>query len=410
MAVLGPRTTGPALVVLGTVARAGAQWVLVWLVARASGAAAVGEYSFALAVATPVFLLSQLSLRNVYLTLTGRPPFAVFLRLRLVGSALAVAAVLALAASPVALTMAATLPVVAYKLADSLLDLYLARLQERGDLGRAGIALLLGATVSVAAAVAAFALTGDALAAIWAAALGPAAALALVLPMTAGPDATRRSRGTERAARRLLRSAAPLGAAEVLTALLSYLPVLMLGLVASSVTVGLFTAAMSFVTLAFLLLSGVQTAVVARFAADFRGGGAPAVVTAGVRLAAALSAVAVPAAALVLAAGPQVLAWLYGPEFAVPAGHLWPVAATVAVAPCLTVCGLVLTALNTYGWQLWGGLAAVITMTLLAAALAVTGDVGIHEAGLVLLVGCVVRILTSWLVVRRAAGPRRGVV
>jgi O-antigen/teichoic acid export membrane protein len=390
------RPLGPGLVLVGNAGRAVAQWVLVWMFALGGGAGAVGEYSYALAVATPVFLFLQLGLRNVYLTWTARPPFTLFLDLRVLCSLAAAAVVLGSSAFPWGPVLAVAAPVAVFKVADAVLDIFLGRLQEAQRLHRLAGVMTVGAVVQVLAAVAAYVVTGDVAAALWAAALGPlvATGAAGVTRADVARRGVTRTDGRD-SLRRLVVTAAPLGLTDLLTALLTYVPVLTLGLSASAVSVGLFTAATTFVTLAFLVLSGVQMAVLGSFAAQIRRDGAAAVIGRAARLTGWWSAASFVAAVLVMLVGPDVLGWLYGAEFAIPVDQLWPVAATVALSPLLTVSGLVLMTLSAYRLQLVGALASVMVMVVLAVLAVAADGLGVREAGLLLLAGTAARILAS---------------
>ncbi|WP_127573311.1 hypothetical protein [Georgenia faecalis] len=395
---------GGVLVLGGVVGRAAAQWVLVWIFALAGGPEEVGEYSYALAVATPVFLLLQLGLRNVYVTWPSRPPFGRFLGIRVIGSGAAAVVVLALALTPWGPAPALALPVVVLKVADGVLDMVLGRLQDEQAMVRMGGALLTSAALSTAGAAAVVLLHGDVLWALWATVPGPL--LTLVVAGLRRSD-TRPVPGPWRGeVARIVRTAAPVGVTDVLTSLLTYLPVLVLGLVGSSASVGVFSAALVVVTLVLLVLSAVQTVVLPGVVRAGVDGGRRGVLVAAARLAAGLTAAALMVAAAVVAVGPRALTILYGEAFALPRRDLWPLAVTIAEAPLLMVSGLVLMALGLYRQQMWGAVLAVVAMVVAALVLGADGF-GVREAGVVLVVGTAVRVVVA-LAAAGVDGRRNG--
>ncbi|MFC4553698.1 oligosaccharide flippase family protein [Georgenia faecalis] len=395
---------GGVLVLGGVLGRAAAQWVLVWIFALAGGPEEVGEYSYALAVATPVFLLLQLGLRNVYVTWPSRPPFGRFLGIRVIGSGAAAVVVLALALTPWGPAPALALPVVVLKVADGVLDMVLGRLQDEQAMVRMGGALLTSAALSTAGAAAVVLLHGDVLWALWATVPGPL--LTLVVAGLRRSD-TRPVPGPWRGeVARIVRTAAPVGVTDVLTSLLTYLPVLVLGLVGSSASVGVFSAALVVVTLVLLVLSAVQTVVLPGVVRAGVDGGRRGVLVAAARLAAGLTAAALMVAAAVVAVGPRALTILYGEAFALPRRDLWPLAVTIAEAPLLMVSGLVLMALGLYRQQMWGAVLAVVAMVVAALVLGADGF-GVREAGVVLVVGTAVRVVVA-LAAAGVDGRRNG--
>jgi O-antigen/teichoic acid export membrane protein len=83
----------------GSIAFAGSQWALVVVLAKVSTPAIVGAYSFATAVAYPLYLFANLALRQVYVNdREGRYSFGNFLALRYVLVGVVCAALLSIAA------------------------------------------------------------------------------------------------------------------------------------------------------------------------------------------------------------------------------------------------------------------------------------------------------------------------
>ncbi|KAE8764400.1 hypothetical protein [Georgenia thermotolerans] len=382
----------------GTVARAAAQWVLVWMFAVGDGAAAVGAYSYALAVATPVFLLLTLGLRQVWVAGHSPVPFATFFLGRVATSVVAAAIVLGLCALPGGPVPALALPVVAFKALDAVLDLRFARLQRDRPPAALGSAMSFSAVATAGAAAGVYGLSGEVVPAVWAAVLGPA----LTLAVFRGPPARRR-RGRPRSGhvRRLLAVGLPAGLADALTALAGYVPVLALGLARGDAAVGVFSTALYGVTLANLAMSAAQTVLLGPLAVVAVGQGPREVVRRSRRVTGRLLLPSVLAAAALLALGRDILGWLYGPEFRMHPSELWPLAATIALTPLLTLSGTVLMALNRFGANMWAAAFAVAGSTALACAFATLGRLGMTEAGVVLLTGTVCRIVTAGALIGR---------
>ncbi|MDP2995871.1 MAG: hypothetical protein Q8N47_00195, partial [Bryobacterales bacterium] len=87
----------------GNVIYAAGQWAILSLIAKLGGGEMLGQYALAVAVTTPVVMLSHLNLRAVLATDVGRQrPFGDYLAVRLgiTGLSLAAIAILALVSGP----------------------------------------------------------------------------------------------------------------------------------------------------------------------------------------------------------------------------------------------------------------------------------------------------------------------
>ena len=90
--------TAAAWATIGNTGWAGAQWVLVWALARFTGAEQLGSYALILAVAVPVFALTNLQLRELLATdVAGAHAVGTYRRLRWAGGGLGSLAVVAIA-------------------------------------------------------------------------------------------------------------------------------------------------------------------------------------------------------------------------------------------------------------------------------------------------------------------------
>lgn len=376
------------LVLTGTVALSGATWVLVWLFAYGGGPSVVGDFSFALAVVTPVFVTAQLGLRNVYLTLLARHAFATYLRIRIASGVLAAGVVLATCMLPGGPDAALVAPLAVVKFADGIMDICFGSMQRRDEMRRFGTAMIANAGLTVAAGGAIYVLTGSVAGAVWASA---AASLAVVAAF-GYPAARREMSGsairTPRGVRAVVSAAVPVGFAQSLNSLLGFLPVLVLGLRSDVGTVGVFAAASYVVTAANLVCAAIQQIILPRFAALVaadrnpmdRSGRRRALVAAGAGLL---------AGTVTYLAGPWLLVTVYGTGFEVTPEEILPLAFTVAVLPLMYVTGAVLLALNRYGVQT--GLACVSVLASAAYGTLHVGDLGLVGAGLMLCIGCSIR-------------------
>ena len=306
----------------GNAVYAGCQWAAVVVLARAVDASAVGEWSFAFAVTTPVFLLADLQLRTVYVTdPDGHVAFGAFLGLRLVATLAACAgllgfALLRSAGGGVALAIVAVSAAKSIESGSEMLygvfqkrermDLVARSLLLRGPLGLLAVAGVVTATGSVPLGAAALALAGLLVL------LGHDVPTLLRLPDAPRP----RPRFARRTLVRLLRTALPLGLVTGLVALNASIPRYFLEAAWGTAELGVF-AAMSYCVFAGgLLVNALGQSAVTRLARLYSSGDGQGFRDLMLRLVACglgLSALALAAAYL---AGQRILELLYGPEFA----------------------------------------------------------------------------------------------
>lgn len=160
------------LVSVGNIAGAAAQWYIIWLFARFAGPEAVGVYSSLVAVMSPIFITTQLGLRNLYITLQSVVSWRAYVCLRVVGimtaCSLTLGALLILAPRQ-ALSIGFAILVI--KIANSTADLYLARIQRTERLRIFGLLLLLDALTTMAVITATMLISGSVLLALWAGAV-----------------------------------------------------------------------------------------------------------------------------------------------------------------------------------------------------------------------------------------------
>ena len=212
----------------GQLTSTGCVWLLVVALARVGGPEPVGVFTFALALAAPAVVASQLGLRQVLNTdIRNRFRFEDFRLLRI---ALSFIAVIAIGTIGFALEYAGeTLTVICLvglaKALDSVGDIYHALLQRGGRLDRAGVSLALRGVLLLVFGGTGFALTGSVV--VLAGAMAVASGIALggydhpVTTRTMVSPRQKRSGAGRRLAisRRLVLQAAPLGVSAVLVSL-----------------------------------------------------------------------------------------------------------------------------------------------------------------------------------------------
>lgn len=128
---------------------------LLIVLARLGSPEILGNYSLALAITAPIFVLCEFGLRTVYLTHKGEQPFSSYLQVRLCTLALGVFAATAAGALFIPQLVVLLLAVSFLRVADSVGELYSGPLQRHGRLKPilAGFAVNAALTVTVGAAV-----------------------------------------------------------------------------------------------------------------------------------------------------------------------------------------------------------------------------------------------------------------
>lgn len=353
------KSQGRIIFAAGSLSWAVAQWLLVWLFARfAGGAAAVGQYSLALAVATPIFILGQFGLRTVYLSLQTKHPWNSYLILRLVGISL----------SSVFLVSYFTLTstndswlwgaVLFMKCMDAFLDLLYARIQRENRLTQVGV---LGLSNSIGTIVVAFAV-------IWTTQSVPLAifgsGVVSALVAIAAQRITSRvsfERAPVRSGYRgILRAGLPTTLAEGLASISTYLPLLLLAIIADEETAGIYATAAYLFTFANLAGSILKNVFITSFRWTFEQEGTRQLLHRSHRLVGGLFGVAFFAAPVIIFAGSPVLQFVYGEEFVFSYGELAILAlAVLPIAPSY-IYSTTLNVFNWYDGQAWIWLSACI--------------------------------------------------
>lgn len=379
------QTIPAVLMLLSNIVRAGSQWVLVWIFALLGGPGVVGEYTLAIAIATPIFIAFEMSLRNVIVTL--RRPIA-FVRFWLVrGVAAALALVVLVAVAGISRSQFYVLLLVGLiKVADSVLDLSYGALQKRGEILRIALTSLLNSVVTVAIGVVAYWVTHSIELSLVGSLIGSVLTATLVFApvlrseraggLVAGP------RWNEVGA--IIRAGIPSGLAFASISLLTYMPIYFLGATADLDQVGLFAVLAYFPTFANLLYGSVQQSTLHSYVYHYSNAGNRALLKYALLQGWPLLICGIVSGIVTFLLGRDLVMILYGKGFSLAFGEILPIAIAMTLLPVIFVSGAVLLTKNLYTFQFVIG---VISLLLTVAVGLVLAPIDVADAGMVLLVG-----------------------
>ena len=268
-----------AVVTLGNVAVAAAQWYLVWLFAQQSGPKAVGDYSTLIAMTTPVFIASQLGLRNLFVTLQRTVRWRIYLGCRLTTVGMSILIITGLVVfGPDQIDAALAWPLLLIKVSDSIGDLFYARLQKTERLFAFGLILIVVAMASATTVTVVILSTGAIVSALWAAAVvSVVGTLVTIRVAAAEPPETAtevQSRTSVRAEIKALVSAGvPMSMMQGVYSLLSYVPLVVVAWFGSPSDVGRYASAAYLVVFANLVGASIETVVLPAFRAIYESEG-----------------------------------------------------------------------------------------------------------------------------------------
>jgi polysaccharide pyruvyl transferase WcaK-like protein/O-antigen/teichoic acid export membrane protein len=382
------RARGSALaLVASNFVRAGSQWVLVWFVAVLGGADVVGDYSIALAVATPIFIVFELSLRNVYVTLANTPPFRSFAHIRLVTSIVALA-VLALAIQFDYAPAGILLVVGLIKVVDSLADLAYGPLQKGAQLAFIAWTSLVNSAVSLILAAVLFRLYGDLVLALYGSLFGSILVTCIVFAKLRRVSVAAPAITTAANVWTVIRAGIPAGLAYASVSVLTYLPVYFLSRDQSASDVGVFAVLAYFVVFANLLYASVQQATLHNFVNALAADGRKGLLKYAGRIAAPLIAVGALGGAVTYLVGAEFIVAVFGEQFEARPDVLLPLAISIMVLPVVYICGVILLVRNMYPMQLATG---VVTLVATAAIGLTFDEFTIQSAAVLVLIGTCIR-------------------
>ncbi len=159
----------------GNVTYAACQWGILVVLAKFGSPELVGEFALALAVTAPVMIFASLSLRNVQSTdARGEYEFADYMSLRVLSTLAALVAIAGLAAAGYSGHLALVILLVGVaKAVESVSDIAFGFMQQREQMDRIAISMIVKGALSLAAVAGAIFATGDlaiamaALAGVW---------------------------------------------------------------------------------------------------------------------------------------------------------------------------------------------------------------------------------------------------
>lgn len=373
---------------VGNASYALCQFGMLCAMTRLSTPAQVGGYALAFAIAGPVFVLVGMKLRQIQATdAVGDFPFGTYLGLRIAATAVAAAALLGAVAAGLAPTGTGPLlaAVVALKTVEGVLDAFHGALQRHERNGLIARSMLVRGVAGLVVFVAALSATGRPEAGVAAVAVVAAARMVADVRRVAELGITVRPRLHRPALWRLLRIAAPLGVATLMSSLAVNVPRYFLQATGSAAALGVFAA------LAYLLVAGgtvvaslgeVISPRLANYHAQGRAGDFRRLLRRAVWCAGGLGAVGVAAAAT---AGEPFLRMLYGPPYAGHGQVLVVLMAAAAVGYVGVFFGTALLGARRYGAQLPVN---IVTVTVIAGVCAwVVPTMGALGAAVAVLVG-----------------------
>ena len=336
----------------GSLSWAIAQWFLVWLFARVGdGAAAVGQYSLTLAIVTPVFIIGQLGLRTVYLSLQTSFTWKSYLILRLIGTGAAIVIIVAYYQIDPSANLPLLAAVVAVRCFDVYHDILYARFQRENRLLLIGMHSITNSVLTMIIAFVAIMLTHNIALTVLCVGIGSALVAAsaqrYVLKVPRDPAAA------PGGYRRILRAGVPTTISESLAALSLYLPILFLSVIADDATTGVFATAAYLLTAANLTGDTLKDIFITSFRWTFEDSGARKLLRRAHKVSGVLIILVVVAIPIIIFAGSPVLEFIYGDEFALT--HLELAVLSAAMIPVASsyIYEATLNVLNAYAGQAW---------------------------------------------------------
>ncbi len=390
----------------GNALYAAGQWAILSLFAKLGSSEMLGQYALALAITSPVVMLSHLNLRAVLATDSGaRYPFRDYLAVRLAVSAAGLAAIaaMALAAAGSRAFAGTVLAVGAAQTAETVSDLYYGALQRRERMDRIAWSMMARAVISVAALGVALWSTRQILPAAIALALGRLAVL-LAYDRPAGQAGELRDSAGRRAQLAILRTALPLGVVLMLVSLNTNLPRYAIERHLGTRELGAFAAVASFLTAGNTVVNALGQAATARMAVYFAERDwlrLRRLVAQLLAIAVALGAAGVAGAALL---GRTVLRLVYRPEYESHSGLLIGVMLAAIVTYLASMLGYVITSARAFDAQL--PLFALVAAACAAAAWLLVPRFGLYGAPMALAIAAAVQIAGELLILGRAVRTR----
>lgn len=345
--------SGFAWTFVGNGVYAAGQWAILSLFAKLGSREMLGEYALAIAITSPVAMLSHLNLRAVLATeIAEKHPFGDYLAVRLAATALGLVAIGALGWAGSSPSMAiAILAAGIAQSSENVSDIYYGAMQRRERMDSIAQSMMARAVVSAAAVGAILAVTRAIVPAMLALA-GARIAVLLLYDRPVGSRGERLARSGITAQRDILRAALPLGLVLMLVSLNGNLPRYAIERQIGTPALGAFAAVSSFMSAGNTVINALgqsATPRLARYFAEPGRGRFLRLTLQLVALALAIGAAGVVAAAL---AGAPILRILYRAEYAQQARLLTQVMAAAVPAYAAAILGYAVTSARAFDAQL----------------------------------------------------------
>lgn len=365
----------------------------------------LGAYALAVAIVSPVLMLSHLNLRAVLATDTAsRHPFGDYLAVRYGSTAIGLLAIGVLAAGyprPLAIT---TIGVGLAQSVENLSDIYYGAMQRRQRMEQIAFSMIGRAVFSAVAVGLALWWTHDIMIAV----AGLIAGRTIVLAGYDRPAGTAGELLKTTCRRRQLtiaRTALPLGLVLMLVSLNSNLPRYAIERYLDLGQLGGFAAAASFVTIGGTIVNALGQAATPRLAQYFAGGDWSAFSRLSRDLTALAVAIGLVSVVGVALFGRVLLRLIYRPEFERYAGILVATAAAGVAGYAASMLGYVLTSARVFDAQL--PLFACVATSCGAAAWILTPHLGLMGAPIALAIAAGIQIAGELAILSRTIGARR---
>lgn len=377
--------TNIAWVFLGNVVYALSQWLILVVLAKLGSPEMVGQYAFALALASPIIVLSNLRLRSVVAVDTqGEYQFSDYFGLRLLTTLIAWVVIAGLALIVPNSTSALVLIAVACaKGFESISDVLYGRFQLNERLDYMSKSMLLRGVLAVVAFALGMVLGGSV---VWGV-LGVCLAWGFILLVYDLPNTlsilrfsteTRANPLTAREARALLRPhwnirvlrqlivfTLPLGFVVALDTFWNYIPRYFIEFDSGERELGLFAAVASLMSFGGLVVNAIGQPAVPRLAKYFSDGNWKAFDALLLKLLGGGAIIGIIGVAVAVATGSQLLGFLYRPEYASQPNLLPVVMLAAGIQYVYIFCATALNAMHHFTIQVPLHLASVLLITVL---------------------------------------------
>lgn len=386
----------------GNVFYAAAQWATLSLVAKLGGSEMLGQYALAVALTTPLVMLSHLNLRAVLATdVDGRQPFGDYVAVRLGVSGLSLLgiAILALLSGHSGSLAAVILATGLAQSSETVSDIYYGAMQRRDEMELIARSMIARGLVSVCAFGLALYVLRDL---VWALAAVAAGRVALLLAYdrprgAAGENLTRSGLGAQVS---ILRTAIPLGVMLLLVSLNTNLPRYAIERYLGVSELGAFAAVASFMTVGSTVVNALGQAATPRLARHFSRRESGHFLRLTFRLAASVCALGVTGVVVAAAFGETILGVVYRPEFAAHGGLLVAVMGTAIPSYVAIALGYAITASRAFDAQV--PLFCVVAASCGCASWLLVPRFGLRGAAMSLAIAASVQIGGEALILARA--------